>query len=207
MKTTLFGRLGLLFFVLISVNCKPKNETQSEESKLVMNVIPEMPKAQNFVDSPLRNRIKLNLKAPVSEVWNVVGRPERMPEYSMGLNKVEADYSEQKCTGFTCYFHPMEGQNIGLEHKEQVIWYEENIGYISQSEEPNNFGYTDSLALVSVSATEDGTIFTWDIHYNAGDEPTLHLNIDSYAMALDDIANNLIQLFDGKILENFVYGK
>ena len=34
----------------------------------------EVPAASDFTSSPLRNRIRLELEAPVSEVWELIGR-------------------------------------------------------------------------------------------------------------------------------------
>ena len=61
--------------------------------------IMQAPKASDFVKSPLRNRIRLELNARVSAVWAVIGKLERMPEYSSGLEKLDATYGlDGKCT-------------------------------------------------------------------------------------------------------------
>jgi hypothetical protein len=39
--------------------------------------------------APLRNRVRIELQAPVAEVWALVGSLERYPEYSAGLERVD----------------------------------------------------------------------------------------------------------------------
>jgi hypothetical protein len=48
-----------------------------------------VPSASEFTSSPLRNRLRLELDAPVSEVWELLGDLSRFPEYSVGLERVE----------------------------------------------------------------------------------------------------------------------
>jgi hypothetical protein len=47
----------------------------------------EVPSASDFTSSPLRNRIRVELDAPVSEVWELLGDLSRFPEYSEGLER------------------------------------------------------------------------------------------------------------------------
>lgn len=46
-----------------------------------------VPSASDFTSSPLRNRIRVELEAPVSTVWELVGDLSRFPEYSVGLER------------------------------------------------------------------------------------------------------------------------
>ena len=53
-----------------------------------------VPSASDFTSSPLRNRVCLELDAPVVEVWELIGDLSRFPEYSVGLERVEAQLDE-----------------------------------------------------------------------------------------------------------------
>lgn len=67
------------------------------------------PSASDFTSSPLRNRIRLELDAPVCEVWELIGDLSRFPEYSVGLERVDVELDEGgRCIGYTCYFKPLE---------------------------------------------------------------------------------------------------
>jgi hypothetical protein len=47
----------------------------------------------------------MELDAPVSEVWKLMGDLSRFPEYSAGLERVEAKTDENgRCIEYTCYF-------------------------------------------------------------------------------------------------------
>ncbi|WP_420402057.1 hypothetical protein [Flagellimonas sp.] len=207
MKITKIMALTGLCMALQLVSCTTKAQSSKTAKAAMTNTKVQVPNPSKYVSSPVRNRIKLNLNASLPEVWEMVGKPEHMPHYSAGLEKVDALYTAGKCTKFTSHFVPMQGQTEGLKHTEKVVWYENQLGYISRSEEPNNYGYTEGLALVQVSKTEQGTLFSWDIHYNAPDDATLHMNIEAYQMALDNIAANLIKKFGGQVVESYAFKK
>mgnify|MGYP006366908983 CR=1 FL=1 len=45
----------------------------------------------------------------MSEVWELIGDLSRFPEYSVGLERVEAVHDEEgRCVEYTCYFKPVE---------------------------------------------------------------------------------------------------
>jgi uncharacterized membrane protein len=65
-------------------------ETQSIQTSAERAV----PSASEFTSSPLRNRLRVELDAPVAEVWDLIGDLSRFPEYSAGLERVEAELDE-----------------------------------------------------------------------------------------------------------------
>jgi hypothetical protein len=161
-----------------------------------------VPAASTFTSSPLRNRIRVELKAPGSDVWALIGNLNRFPEYSFGLEKVEAkEDSSGKCTEYLCHFKPQEDGGERILHRELIRWYEPNLGFASIAEEGNAFGLTNSLTLVTLEPSKEGTIMTWEQYYDAGD---LNMNKAVFDQALADIGNNLVRRFNGKMIERYV---
>src|SRR3712207_1270158 len=62
----------------------PKNSQNTKEKSRMNKGSTRMPKknqvASEFVTSPLRNRIRVELNAPVSQVWSLIGDLSRFPE-------------------------------------------------------------------------------------------------------------------------------
>ncbi|MGH2362201.1 MAG: SRPBCC family protein [bacterium] len=168
-----------------------------------MNVESKMvPPVSSFTTSPLRNRMRVELKAPASEVWSLLGDPSRYPEYSSGLERVEArTNSNGVFAEYVCHFKPQAVGEAGVVYRVHIPWYEPNRGYASIDEEPNAFGTTNSLTLVTLEPSKEGTIATWGAYYNAGD---LEMNRASLDQALADIGKNLVSRFGGAILERYV---
>ena len=89
-------KISVAILVLITTtSCqKPhvnnKEINQKENTMKADQVKPKTAAASEFVTSPLRNRIRLELNAPMDQVWKLAGDPGRIPEYSVGLQKVEA---------------------------------------------------------------------------------------------------------------------
>lgn len=161
-----------------------------------------VPAASAFAASPLRNLMRVELNAPASEVWALVGNLARFPEYSFGLEKVEAKLdSSGKCAEYVCYFKPLEPGGESIAHRETVRWYEPNRGWASVAEDNNAFGLADSLTLVTLEPQKDGTIMTWSQHYDAAD---LDMNKGVFDTALADIGENLVRHFGGKVVERYV---
>lgn len=47
------------------------------------------------------------LKRPAEDVWSLVGDRSRLPEYSAGLERVDAKTNDRgACTEYTCHFKP-----------------------------------------------------------------------------------------------------
>jgi hypothetical protein len=103
-------------------------ETQSTHPSAKRGI----PSVSDFTSSPLRNRIRLELEAPVSEVWELVGDLSRFPEYSAGLERVKVLQDEEgRCVEYTCYFKPLEDGIEGAVSRDVMKWYEPNRGYLS----------------------------------------------------------------------------
>ncbi|WP_157943783.1 MULTISPECIES: SRPBCC family protein [Arenibacter] len=165
------------------------------------------PTADKWVKSPLRNLVKLELNAPTNEVWALVGDPSNMPKFSEGLEKVETVFDNTgKCTGYTCFFKPMSGEDEGIVHHTTIAWHEENKGWASIDLEDNPFGMLQSLSLMTLEPYGVQTIFVWQFHFNCENEDMLNFNTDGYKNALDDISQRLIKRFGGRQLENYVKG-
>jgi len=160
------------------------------------------PQAAAFTNAPLRNRIRVELKAPASEAWALVGKLGRLPEYSAGLEKVEArEDASGACTEYVCHFNPMQEGAAGAVHRELVRWYEANRGYASSGAEGNAFGLKNDLNLVLLEPSKAGTIVTWDEYYDSQD---LDMSRASYDEALAEIADNPVRRFGGSVLERHV---
>lgn len=179
--------------------CRPPNPnnhtTMSEE--------PQLPTAARFVDTPLRNRIKLELETPATEVWALVGQPDRMPEYSAGLESVDATRNAAgHCTEYLCHFKPIEGTTEGIDHRSRMVWYAPLHGWASLDEEPNAFGFERALTLITLVEQNGRTLLTWDMHFTTASAEATRMNTEALEQALNDIANNLILRFEGQIKEN-----
>lgn len=164
-----------------------------------------VPVANTLTPSPLRNRIRLELEAPVSEVWALVGDLKRFPEYSLGLDRVEAEVdSGGACTEYVCHFKPQEEGGVSISHREIMRWYEPRRGFASVAEEGNAFGLTNSLTLVTLESSSDATSLQWDQYYDAHD---LDMNRAVFDDALADIGKNLVHRFGGQVLERSIDGR
>jgi hypothetical protein len=161
-----------------------------------------VPVVSTFTSSPLRNQIRVEFKAPLSEVWALLGNLARYPEYSSGLEKVEAKVdSSGACTEYVCHFKPPEEGGERVLHREIIRWYEPNCGYASSAEEGNVFGLTNSITLMTVEPSKEGTIMTWSQYYDAQD---LDMSKVVFDQALADIGENLVRRFGGRVLERYV---
>jgi hypothetical protein len=165
----------------------------------------KLPAASSFVVSLLRNHIRLQLNASVSDVWSLIGNLSRFPEYSDSLQKVETvNDPNGKCIAYVCHFKPQEPDGEGISHRAFMKWYELNKGWASLDEEPNEFGLSNSLTIIKLEPATEGSILTWDMHYDAQD---IEMNKSSLELALKDIAERLTKQFGGKIVESFVEGR
>jgi hypothetical protein len=160
-----------------------------------------VPSAREFTSSPLRNRIRVELEAPVSEVWELLGDLSRFPEYSEGLERVEAVQDDAgRCLEYTCYFKPLEEGAEGAVSRDVMKWYEPNRGYLSVEAE-GSWGGGDTVALTTLDPIPGGTLLTCDMHFDAEDLDAAKAHLDE---ALGDIAENLIRRFGGTLSERYV---
>jgi Polyketide cyclase / dehydrase and lipid transport len=161
----------------------------------------EIPSAGEFTSSPLRNRIRMELDAPVSEVWELMGDLSRFPEYSVGLERVEAKTDENgRCIEYTCYFKPLEPGAEGAVSRDVMRWYEPNRGYLSV-EVAGTWGGGGAVAHLTLDPIPGGTRVTNDMHFESEDLEAAKAHIDE---ALADIAKNLIARFGGRLTERYV---
>jgi hypothetical protein len=159
------------------------------------------PSPSDFTSSPLRNRIRVELDAPVSEVWELVGDLSRFPEYSMGLERVEAMQDEEgRCVEYTCYFKPLEDGLESAVSRDVMKWYEPNRGYLSVEAEAS-WGGGGTVALTTLDPIPRGTRLTSEMHFDSEDVDAAKAHLDE---ALVDIAENLVRRFGGRLIERYV---
>jgi hypothetical protein len=160
-----------------------------------------VPSASEFTSSPVRNRIRVELDAPVSEVWELLGDLSRFPEYSTGLERVEAVVEEDgRCLEYTCVFKPFEEGDEGAVSRDVMKWYEPNRGYLSV-EVGGTWGGTGTVALTTLDPIPNGTRLTCDMHFDSEDLEAGKAHLDE---ALGDIAENLIARFGGRLTALYV---
>src|SRR5262245_12917942 len=151
-----------------------------------------------LINAPLRNRLRLELAAPVADVWTLVGDLARMPDYSAGLERVEARLDAHgHCDEYTCYFKPMQPGDEGLVSRDIIAWYRHGRGWASHAAPGDPFGLSDDLHLVTVESSTEGTLLTWDAYYQAQDLTTMQQHLRE---ALSDIGHNLLERFGGCLI-------
>ena len=179
---------------------------QENSQKNVRNVHENssVPSPTAFTTAPLRNRIRLELQAPASEVWALIGNLKRYPEYSAGLERVDVQRDAAgRCTGYVCHFRPQEEGAGSMSHREIVRWHEPSRGYASVAEEPNSFGLANSLTLVTLEESGRGTILTWSQYFDSSD---VSAQKAIFEQALADISERLTARFGGRVVESYVEG-
>jgi len=171
-------------------------ELQKPDAEIKMTSIPN---AATYTQAPLRNRIRVELKTSVSEVWALAGNLSRLPEYSAGLARVDIDKDTHGTfKDYVCHFKPMAEGGESITHRENIRWYEPNRGYASTAEEPNALGMTNTFALMTLETAGGGTFMTYAMYYDAVDLAGMKIANDQ---ALVDIGEQLIARFGGRIVE------
>jgi len=138
------GGRSLYLFTSIQYPGVSDEEFESQCALLVEHEFPALkrqvegpkaiPAAIAFTSSP-RNRVRIELKAPAPEVWALVGDLARFPEYSSGLERVDAKRdSSGRCTEYMCHFKPLEEGGESIVSRELIRWYEPNRGYASSGD-------------------------------------------------------------------------
>lgn len=161
---------------------------------------PHVPSAASLTSAPLRHRLRVELHAPVAEVWAVVGDHTRLPEYSAGLERVELTPRRE---ARVCRFRARDGAEA-MSLREVIRWEATGIGYATSAEPGNAFGLEHDLSLVTVARSARGTIVTWEQHYDSADLPAMRAEFDG---ALADMGARLAARFGGRIVERFVDGQ
>lgn len=160
------------------------------------------PPVSTFTAAPLRNRLRLDLEAPVPEVWALIGALDRFPEYSSGLERVDVTLdSLGRCTEYVCHFKPFEEGGKSIVSREVVRWYEPDRGYVSSGVEGDAFGLANDLHQVLVEPSSGGTLVTLEEYFDARDLDMMKTHSDE---ALADSGENLIRRFGGRVVERFV---
>lgn len=164
------------------------------------------PTADRWVNSPLRNRIKLELNAPIREVWAVVGDPAKILIYSAVINKVETKTDGSgKQTEYTCFYKPCEETGVEEAVHAKILWHEANKGWAALDEEPNAYGLQQSLLLITVEQQDNKTILSWNMHYDSESNEILQMLPTALEQLLKgEIAQQLIQTFGGTVLDSYL---
>lgn len=158
------------------------------------------PSAAAFTSAPLRHRLRVELRAPAREIWALVGDHTRLPEYSAGLERVELTARRE---ARVCRFRPRDGAE-GTSLREVIRWEAPGVGYATSAEPGNAFGLENDLSLVTVATSGQGTIVTWEQHYDSADLPAMRAEFDG---ALADMGARLAARFGGRIVERWVDGQ
>ena len=160
------------------------------------------PSPSEFTASPLRNRLRLELDAPVSDVWELIGDLTRFPEYSGGLDRVEAEVDDGRCVEYTCYFKPVEidGGSLSSVSRDVMKWYEPNRGYLSVEVEGNT-GTEGTVAFATFEPTPAGTRVDYQMYFDSEDLDTMKAHLDEVFV---DMADRLIARFGGRVLDRYV---
>jgi carbon monoxide dehydrogenase subunit G len=160
-----------------------------------------LPAASTFTSSPLRNRLRMELDAPVSDVWALMGDLARFPEYSEGLERVDVELDEEgRCTAYTCHFKPVEEGAEAPVSRDVMKWYEPDRGYLSVEVE-GNAGTENTVAFMTLDPLPAGTRLTYDMHFDAEDLGAAKAAIDGVNA---DMADRLIARFGGRVSERYV---
>jgi carbon monoxide dehydrogenase subunit G len=161
----------------------------------------EVPSPGEFTSSPLRNRIRVELDAPVSDVWELIGDLSRFPEYSSGLERVEAKQDDDgRCIEYTCYFKPLEERSEGAVSRDVMKWYEPNRGYLSVEVE-GSAGTQGAVAFTTLDPIPRGTRVNYEMYYEAKDLDAMKADLDEVFV---DMADRLIGRFRGRVTDRYV---
>ncbi len=153
-----------------------------------------------YTVAPLRNRIRVDLAASVADVWELMGDLRRFPEYSAGLERVDVETDGTGALeGYVCHFKPRQQGGEPIAHREVIRWYEPERGYASTAAEPELFGQSNALAVMTLEACAAGTRMTYDMYYDAVDLAFTTADIDQ---AFADIGARLVARFGGGVVEH-----
>lgn len=156
----------------------------------------------SLAKAPLRNRLRIELRAPVADVWGLVGDPTRMSDYSAGLERVEARKDARgNYTEYTCYFKPMEPGQEGIVTRDSMVWYRPERGWASRGAVSDAWGMSDDLHVIEVEPSAEGTLLTWDSYYQAQDLGMMQAH---FLDAHKDIGQNLVERFGGRVIHCYI---
>jgi hypothetical protein len=165
-----------------------------------MKISASIPNPKDLTPAPLRHRLRLELEAAVPEIWELIGKHVRMPEYSAGIVSVDIEQGADGSRSRVCQFRKPDGSGLGPRLRERIAWEADNVGYATTADAANDFGLANSVELVTLASAPTGTLLTWDEHYDSGD---LGAARASFNDGLADIARRLIERFGGRIIEQY----
>jgi hypothetical protein len=160
----------------------------------------DIPAPRTYTTAPLRHRLRVELDAPVSAVWEIVGDHERLPEISSGIERVELTPERD---ARICVFRPMPDAPNGMRLVENIRWHSPRVGYATSASQPNDFALENDLSLVTVAPRTEGVVVTWEQYYDHPDLPGMRAG---FGQGLEDIGQHLVARFGGRITEQFVDG-
>jgi hypothetical protein len=159
-----------------------------------------IPDPKDLTPAPLRHRLRLELEAAVPEVWELIGKHVRMPEYSAGIASVEIEQAADGSRSRVCQFRSADGSGLGPRLRERIAWEAENVGYATSADSANDFGLENSVELVTLASAPNGTLLTWDERYDSADLATARASFND---GLADIGRRLVERFGGRIIEQY----
>jgi hypothetical protein len=173
-----------------------RGDDMSEQS-----AVRSAPSPSQFTSSPLRNRLRLELDAPVSQVWELIGDLSRFPEYSVGLERVEVELDDGgRCLEYTCYFKPVDEGSRYAVSRDVMKWYEPNRGYLSVEVE-GDAGTEGAVAFTTLDPTPSGTRIDYEMYYDSQDLEAMKAALDDVFV---DMADRLIARFGGRLVDRYV---
>jgi hypothetical protein len=136
--------IGLLLAGMAS--CANSDETRNDDCRkletisMVSNSTNHLA-GSNFARGPLRNGIGLEMNAPVSEIWTLMGHLSRFDEFSRGIQSIEVISNSKGASNVCiCQFMPREQNSASVSGRSVICWYEPNRRRISVDEHLDSFG-------------------------------------------------------------------
>jgi hypothetical protein len=159
-----------------------------------------IPDPKDLTPAPLRHRLRLELKAAVPEIWELIGKHVRMPEYSAGIASVEIEQGPDGSRSRVCQFRSPDGSGLGPRLRERITWEAENVGYATSADSANDFGLENSVELVTLASAPAGVLLTWDEYYDSADLAAARASFND---GLSDLGRRLVDRFGGRIVEQY----
>src|SRR5688500_13702312 len=105
-----------------------------------------IPNPSQFTSAALRHSLRVELNAPLFDVWALVGNHSRLPEFSAGIARVELDEDRSGSRARVCHFRAPDGSDTGPALREKILWETPNLGYATSAEPGNAFGLDNSFS-------------------------------------------------------------
>lgn len=198
------GALLSLALLFESCNSNDRQQVNSHVNIINEETCVPLPGTANWVKSPARNRLVIVLNRSIKDVWSLVGDPANMPVYSPGLDRVTKKSAGGKCIQYTCYFKPLNRNEAGYVHTENMLWQKENCGWASRMPEPNEYGYTGYLSLLTLEKEGEKTKMTWAMTCNHESAEMIRINKERLFQAFKGIGQQLVKTFGGSVVENYM---